>query len=208
MQLLVNTFFLSFQIAALIAAIWYWHSYKHSTERYFLWFMIYVVIHEVVGLCYTYFTNNLNDIIYNVFTLVSFLFYFFWFSKILRKRLFLIPVLLSIFLIFYLYDLFDKDVFYNLYLNPIITGSFCILTLTISYFVELLNTNTIMSFASSQRFWIVTGLFSFYIGLIPLLIFHRFLNYGGNFYSIVITVLNAVLYGCIFKSFLCLRKKP
>lgn len=207
MQLLVNTFFLSFQIAALIAAIWYWRAYRHSTERYFLWFMIYVVIHEVTGLCYTYFIDNLNDIIYNVFTLVSFLFYFFWFSKILWKRLFLIPVLLSIFLIFYLYDLFDKDVFYNLYLNPIIAGSFCILILTISYFVELLNTNTIMSFASSQRFWIVTGLFSFYIGLIPLLIFHSYLDYGGHFYSIVITVLNAVLYGCIFKSFLCLRKK-
>ncbi|AXG68927.1 hypothetical protein KORDIASMS9_01146 [Kordia sp. SMS9] len=207
MNLLVNSFFLCFQIAALTAAIWYWQAYKKTTERYFLWFLIYVVIHEIVGLCYGYFADGLNDIVYNIFTLVSFLFYFFWFHKIIRKRKFLIPLLLSIFLVFFVYDLFDKDLFYYLYLNPIIAGAFCILTLTISYFVELLNTNTITSFASSQKFWIVTGLFSFYIGLIPLLIFHSYLDYGGNFYAIVITVLNAVLYGCIFKSFLCLEKK-
>ncbi|MEM6721508.1 MAG: hypothetical protein AAF611_19435 [Bacteroidota bacterium] len=211
MKLLINAFFLSFQIAALIAAIWYRKQYKHTTERYFLAFLIYVVCHEIVGLCITHFLikdGNVfyNDIIYNVYTMVSFSFYFFWFYKILETRRFLIPVVFSVFLLFFLYDLFDKDPFYYLYLNPIIAGAFCILVLTISYFVELLRADTITNFVKSQKFWIVTGLFCFYIGLIPLLVFHSMLDYGGHFYSIVITVLNAILYGCIFKSFLCLRK--
>lgn len=199
--------FLCFQIAALVAAIWYWHYYKNTTQRYFLWFLIYVVCHEIAGLCYPFFFKGYNDIIYNLFTMISFSFYFFWFHKILEKRKWFVYILATMFSVVFLYDFFDKDIIANLFLNPIITGAFCVLVLTISYFVELLNTDSITTFATSQKFWIVTGLFSFYIGLLPLLILHSHLDYGGNFYSIVITVLNAVLYGCIFKSFLCLKKK-
>lgn len=199
--------FLVFQIAALAAAIWYWDLYKDTTQRYFLWFLIYVVCHEIIGIAYQYIFDHYNDIVHNIFILISFLFYFWWFDKILQKRKWFVQVLLAVFMIVFLYDLFDKNPIYNLYLNPMILGSFCLLVLTISYFIELLNTNSITSFAKSQKFWIVTGLFCFYIGLLPLLIFHSYLDYGGSFYSIVITVLNAVLYGCIFKSFLCLEKK-
>lgn len=206
MEFLRTTFFLSFQIAALVAAILYRTYYRHTTERYFLAFLIYVVCHEIFGLGYHYFSDYSNDIFYNVYTIVSFTFYFYWFQKILNKRKWIVNVLFVIFFTVFVYDLFDKDIFYFLYLNPIITGAFCILVLTVSYFVELLHTDSITSFAKSQKFWIVTGLFCFYIGLIPLLIFHSYLNYGGNFYGIVITVLNAVLYGCIIKSFLCLKK--
>ncbi|MEM6684917.1 MAG: hypothetical protein AAF617_03890 [Bacteroidota bacterium] len=207
MEFFVYTFFLCFQIAALVAAFWFRKDYKETTEEPFLWFLVYVVFHEIVSLCYQHFSEYTNDIIHNVYTLVSFLFFFFWFYKILQKRRFLVPVLLTVFAVVFLYDLFDKNPLYNLYLNPIITGAFCILTLTINYFVQLLHADAIISFARSQKFWIVTGLFCFYIGLIPLLIFHSYLNYGGNFYSIVITMLNAVLYGCILKSFLCLKRK-
>jgi len=207
MNFFITIFFLCFQIAALVAAIWFWNRYKYTTQRYFLWFLIYVVFHEITGLSYQYFLEVSNDIIYNIFTLVSFLFYFFWFYKILEKRKWLFYLLLTAFVLVFCYELSTKSPMINLYLHPIIVGSFCILILTISYFVELLNANSIVSFAHSQKFWIVTGLFSFYIGLIPLLLFHSSIDYGGNFYSIVITVLNAVLYGCIFKSFVCLEKK-
>jgi hypothetical protein len=139
--------------------------------------------------------------------MISFLFYFWWFYKILAKRKWFVYILLAAFVITFLNDLITKNLIENLYLNPIIIGAFSVLVLTISYFKELLNTESITSFAKSQKFWIVTGLFCFYIGLLPLLIFHSSLDYGGNFYRIVITVLNAVLYGCIFKSFLCLEKK-
>jgi hypothetical protein len=199
--------FLVFQIAALVAAIWYWDAYKNTTQRHFLWFLIYVVCNEVIGIAYQLISDHYNDIVHNIFILVCFPFYFSWFYKILQKRKWLTQVLFVVFIIVFLYDFFDKSPFDYLYLNPIITGAFCILVLTISYFVELLNTDSITTFATSQKFWIVTGLFCFYIGLLPLLIFHSNLDYGGHFYSIVITVLNAVLYGCIFKSFICLKKK-
>ncbi len=199
--------FLVFQIAALTAAIWYWDAYKNTTQRHFLWFLIYVVFNEVIGIAYQHIFDHHNDIVHNIFILISFPFYFLWFYKILQKRKWLTQVLFVVFMMVFLYDLFDKNPLYHLYLNPIITGAFCILILTINYFVELLNTDSITAFVRSQKFWIVTGLFCFYIGLLPLLIFHSYLDYDGDFYSIVITVLNAVLYGCIFKSFLCLKKK-
>lgn len=198
--------FLVFQIAALAAAIWYWHVYKNTTQRYFLWFLIYVVCNEIIGIAYQHIFDHHNDIVHNIFILISFPFYFWWFYQILQKRKWFAQVLFVVFMIAFLYDLFNKNPFDYLFLNPMIAGAFCLLILTISYFVELLNTNSTTSFANSQKFWIVTGLFSFYIGLIPLLLFHRYLDYGGDFYGIVITVLNAVLYGCIFKSFLCLKK--
>lgn len=206
MNFFINIF-LCFQIAALVVAIWYWDQYKETTQRYFLWFLVYVVCHEISGLCYHFFFKGYNDILHNIFTLVSFLFYFWWFYKILQKRKWFVYILLVAFVITFLIDLITKNPIENLYLNPVIIGAFCILVLTISYFVELLNTDSITTFARSQKFWIVTGLFSFYIGLLPLLIFHSYLDYGGNFYNIVIIILNAVLYGSIFKSFLCLKKK-
>ncbi|WP_430410959.1 hypothetical protein [Kordia sp.] len=204
---MILIFFLCFQIAALVAAIWYWHSYKDTTQRYFLWFLIYVVSHEVLGLLYQRVFDNNNDILYNIFTLVSFPFYCCWFYKILQKRKWLVYVLSTAFAIAFLNDIVNINPFDYLYLNPIIIGAFCILVLTISYFVELLNKDAITTFASSQKFWIVTGLFSFYIGLLPLLLFHSYLSYEGYFYETVITVLNAVLYSCYLKSFICLKKK-
>lgn len=206
MNFFINIF-LCFQIAALVAAIWFWDRYKETTQRYFLWFLVYVVCHEISGLCYHFFFKGYNDILHNIFTLVSFLFYFWWFYKVLQKRKWFVYILLAAFVITFLNDLVTKNLIENLYLNPVIIGAFCILVLTISYFVELLNTDSITTFARSQKFWIVTGLFSFYIGLLPLLIFHSYLDYGGSFYNIVITVLNAVLYGSIFKGFLCLKKE-
>jgi hypothetical protein len=204
---MILIFFLCFQIAALVAAIWYWHSYKDTTQRYFLWFLIYVVSHEILGLLYQRVFDNNNDILYNIFTLVSFPFYFCWFYKILKKRKWLVYVLSTVFAITFLNDIVNINPFDYMYLNPIIIGAFCILILTISYFVELLNKDAITTFASSQKFWIVTGLFSFYIGLLPLLLFHSYLSYEGYFYETVITVLNAVLYSCYLKSFICLKKK-
>ncbi|MFK7749564.1 MAG: hypothetical protein AB8B65_14305, partial [Kordia sp.] len=207
MNFFIKILFLCFQIAALVAAIWSWNRYKETTQRYFLWFLVYVVCHEISGLCYHLFFKGHNDIIHNLFTLISFGFYFWWFYKILAKRKWFVYILFVAFFIPFLNDLITKSPIENLYLYPIIIGAFSVLVLTISYFIELLNTDSITSFAKSQRFWIVTGLFCFYIGLLPLLIFHNHLDYGGHFYRIVITVLNAVLYGCIFKSFLCLEKK-
>lgn len=199
--------FLCFQIAALAAAIWCWDYYKNTTQRYFLWFLIYVVCHEALGLLYQQTYDDNNDILYNIFTIISFPFYFSWFYKVLKKRKWFVYISMISFSITFLYDLFNKNPFHEFYLSPIIIGSFFILILTVSYFVELLNTDSITSFASSQKFWIVTGLFAFYIGLLPLLLFHSYLNYGGDFYTIVITVLNVVLYSCYFISFICLRKK-
>jgi len=207
MEFFNTTFFLCFQVAALFAAIWYWKDYKHTTQRYFLIFLIYVVCHEILGLICQYFLKSSNDIIYNIFTVVSFVFYFSWFYRILQQRKWFVKVLFAVFVVVFLYDLFDKNPLVFLYLNPIIVGALCILILTISYFVELLNTNAITTFARSQKFWIVTGLFLFYIGLLPLLLFHSYLSYEGHFYETVITVLNIVLYSCYFKSFLCLKKK-
>lgn len=206
-DLIIVLSFLCFQIAALVAAICCWNCYKKTTERYFLWFLIYVVCHEILGISYQYVFDNDNDILHNIFTLISFPFYFFWFHKILNKRKWVIYVLLSAFFITFLNDIIYINPLDYLYLNPIVVGAFCVLILTISYFVELLNTDSITTFAQSQRFWIVTGLFSFYIGLIPLLIFYHYLNYNGGFYSLVITCLNAVLYSCYLKSFICLKKK-
>jgi hypothetical protein len=206
MDFIITISFLFFQIAALVAAIWFWYSYKETTQRYFLWFLIYVVCHEVLGLCCQHFLKVINDILYNVFTLISFPFYFCWFYKILKKRKWLVYVLSTAFAFTFLNDVVHLNPIDYMYLNPIIIGAFCILILTISCFVELLNMDSITSFARSQKFWIVTGLFSFYIGLIPLLLFHNYLNYGGRFYTIVITILNAVLYSCYLKSFVCLKK--
>jgi len=193
------------QTAALVAAVYFWKSYKHTTQRYFLWFMIYVVCHEITGYFFIKILKSSNDFIYNIYTLISFGFYFYWFHLILRSKKWLVYCLTFIFLSFFCFDIITKNFTTYLYTYPIIVGAIAILILTTSYFIELISDDRVVNFIKAQRFWIVAGLLFFYIGLIPLLLFHEYLDYSSNQYGFIISSLNLVLYGCFIKGFLCLK---
>lgn len=191
-----------FQGAAFLAAILYWNKYKTTTQRYFVYFLAYVVVHETMG----YFVGSNNLYIYNVYIILSFAFYLFWFYLILKHKRMIIALSIVFFISVCIAVLFEN--FWNdLWKIPSITGTIIVLINSTLFYRSLLNKAEVVDYQKSQEFWIVTGLLIFYIAFLPILMFWRFIDNTSLPFRIIITVLNIILSGCFIMSFLCLRKK-
>ena len=192
-------------MAALVAAIWFWKYYKNTSERYFLHFLVYSVLTEFVGLFFKDLFRFDNFIIYNVYMIVSFLFYLYWFQRVLKNKKF-VYILTVFFMVFALYSIVTEDAFVALFQFAFVAGIMCIITLTLYYFVKALKSEQITAFLKDPKFWIVTGLFLFHLGFLPTLLLMLKLDMLSVRYYLVITSLNIVLYGCYIKAFACTKK--
>jgi len=201
---IIEILFFFLLVITVAAAIGYWKHYKHTSERYFLWFLIYVLCHEILGAYYYHFLNRSNIIFYNFYILFSFSFYFFWFHKVMEKRKWLVYLLTTIFLVCYCYEVLTINSWLALCFYSIIIGTLCILATTISYFTELINADTIINLEHSLKFWVVIGLLLFHTGLIT---FYT-LSQTYYFLPIVTFSLNIIFYGCFLKGFISLKKVP
>ncbi|MEM7087356.1 MAG: hypothetical protein AAF489_14305 [Bacteroidota bacterium] len=192
-------------VAALVAAIWHWPLYKHSTQRWFLFFLIYVAVQEAVAIILPLY-GIYNPVVYNIYIIVSFSFYLFWFSLVLRNRK--IPYLfLLLFLISVPFSIYFEDIFWEeLLLSSFTVGVILVLFCAALYFLELLGESRIVNLHRSQRFWIIAGLLIFNIGFLPLLFLGSILDPYGLAHRIVLTILNVILYGTYTIGFLCLRR--
>jgi len=197
--------FFSILVITLIIAIWSWKYYKKTSERYFLWFLLYELVLEVSGFFYFPFFGN-NSILYNFNTIISFLFYFFWFHKVLKKRKWIVYVSLSIFILSFTYEAIVNDSFRALHMIPFFTGALGVFILTISYFVELINSNTIVVLKHLQKFWIVIGLLFFCVGFAYMLLLFNVLGYSNNTFRKSVLFLNITYFCCLIYGFLCVRK--
>lgn len=189
---------------ALIAAIRYWPLYKDSTQRLFLYFLIYVVLNETVGLVFRILESP-SAFIYNIYMIISFSFYLYWFGLILKKKK-MAHLFLLLFLITVLFSLNYESFWESLLLLPFTVGTVFVLFCVASYFLDLLEKTYTINLQRSQKFWIITGLLIFNIGFLPLVFFQSELNTFGIAYSLIITLLNVILYVSYIIGFLCLRK--
>ena len=192
-------------MAALIAAIIKWPRYKDTPQRYFLHFLIYVTFNEILGYILIYIFDMNNSFIYNIYTCVSFLFYFYWFRLILvNKRIILIFVIL--FVGSTTYSLFFESFWNDLWLAPYYVGTILILLCSVMYFSSLVRQEEVVHFRRLQPFWIATGLLVFHFGFLPTFIFSEWSLIGSPTNKIILTSLIVILYSSYFISFLCLRK--
>lgn len=189
-------------LAALVAAIWCWKYYKNTSERYFLHFLVFSAFTDFLGLFFKRMFGFDNYIIYNIYMVVSFLFYLYWFQRILKNKI-LVYVLTTIFMISAVYSIVTEKAFEKLFNYAFAAGILCIISLTLYYFIKALQSEQITFFLKDTKFWIVTGLFLFHLGFLPTLLLQGKLDILGIRYYFVITSLNAVLYGCYIKAFLC-----
>jgi hypothetical protein len=189
-------------LAALVVAIRFWKYYKNTSERYFLHFLAYNAFTEFLGWGFKDMFGMENYILYNIYMIVSFLFYLYWFQRILKNKL-LVYLLTAFFMIAALYSTVAENAFEALFNYAFIAGIICIISLTLYYFIRALQSEQITIFLKDSKFWIVTGLFLFHLGFLPTLLLQGKLDIFGIRYYSVITFLNTVLYGCYIKAFLC-----
>ena len=195
-----------FQAAAFLAAVWFWRSYKHTTERYFLYFLTYVVLNEALAHAVQKYLDYPNCFLYNIYIIVSFTFYFYWFGLVLKETRHM-KISMMVFLVSVGIGFFREDFFNDLWTTPMFVGSLLILFWTVRFFSTYLKDMHTERPTKDPRFWIASGLLIFHFGYLPINLMKNQLGPEDLAYGLILAMLNVVLNACYIISFLC-RPKP
>lgn len=205
-DILSTIIYTSFQWFALLLAIIMFKKYKNTSEHVFLYFMIVVVLVELIAIVLRSLSLD-SYFVFNTYTFISMIIYHYWFYRIVVEFKKLIVASAITFIIVFLNDLIKIGFNEITLVTSVIFGSISVFLFTVLYFSQLLKQEEEIKIYSSQRFWISTGLFIFNLGIAPVLYFQESLDTLGNAYGIIITLLNIILYGSFIIGFLCLYKK-
>ncbi|MEM9142662.1 MAG: hypothetical protein AAGA86_06715 [Bacteroidota bacterium] len=146
--------------------------------------------------------------IYNIYMLISFSFYFHWYRSILKRKEFRNTVLVFIilFVCTSLWNFAFQDWnYYHKY--TFVTGALFTMVCTLFHFGQLLGSDEVLDIRRNLSFWISTGLLLFNMGMVPLMLLSRNLNFSELHYFVLIVTLNLILYGCYSIGFLWTREK-
>ena len=194
-------------LAAIVATITY-RKYSGSNEKYFLYFLWYTFLIEITGTLIGYAFEADNYWVYNGFIISSFLFYFYLYYSILKRKRFrqTIVIFTAAFLLVATYSLIYEDwSAYHSY--TFLTGASFVLVLTVFHFYKLLNSDEVLIVKHKLSFWISTALLLFYMGMIPLMFLTVYADLNDISYLIIILSMNLILYGCYIIGFLWTKKE-
>lgn len=183
--------------------------YITSTEKYFVYFLWFTIIVEIVGVVMRDFFEIANLSVYNFYMLASFLFFLYWYRSILKRSLlkWIVGVFALFFSVVAIWNMATQSWgVYHKY--TFVTGALFTLICAIFHFWQLLNSDEILEVKYKLSFWISTGLLLFNMGMIPFMLLSEYFNFRGNAYYIFIIIgLNLILYGCYSIGFLWTKEK-
>ncbi|TYB73067.1 hypothetical protein ES676_09935 [Bizionia saleffrena] len=186
-----------FEATVIVIGLINFKKYKGTAAKYFIYFTIYALIVELLGLytewieqndslCWIYYLVegtifSRNYWFFQFFwIIVSPLFYSFYYFKVAKSALLkksikyvaLIFAVVSIALLFINYK-----VFYTNFYSPIsLLGLLIILFLVFSFFIELIQSDSILVFYRSLSFYISVGILVFWLLTIPLEFYEKYYN--------------------------------
>ena len=205
MQILSNIFLLV-QIFACIAALFFWKQYKHTPLWIFLPYLIYTVLNELTATVMVWNEVKNVRILYNVYCAVSFGVYLYFFDQLIKLKFWKWLILLG-FVIVILTDIFQRDVTSQLIKNSLLFLAILLFIFSLIYFIKLLNSKEVIHYQKIPEFWIIFGILVFHIAFIPLSLVS---GSGYNIqlsYSIVILILNYLMYSCYIYGFYVAGKR-
>ncbi|UNY98263.1 hypothetical protein MQE36_14370 [Zhouia spongiae] len=210
-------------IAAIVAIITY-KKYRFTESRYFLYLLLITVLVETVGLIpfYNYYYPNHSIIrslksvlgkelvrtniwLYNIFKIITYFIYLFFFYKILSaKNKKIALVLLYLFLLFALIDVMMNLNTFNSKYIPItrISGALIYMILSFLYFAEVMGDDRILTFHKTLPFWIIIGALIFNLATVPIFIFSKQLDFSQQTYRVILNLSNIILYGSFITGFI------
>nr|WP_294948033.1 hypothetical protein [uncultured Mucilaginibacter sp.] len=211
---MLDSLYLFFEVLAFVVAAVQYRQMKHTQYRYFVPYMLYIVLYEVAAIYNVFNINHRNLWISNISMTISFLFYSVFLLKLLKTPVFQKRIKWAIGLILlcsavnmaFFQGFWDLDTVTILLQYVVIIISSCL------YFYELMNfTTTQLTIIRMPGFWLNTGLLFFC--LINFLFFSSFayMAYKNNYQYFLLfrgiaNISIAILYSCLTVSFLCFRK--
>ena len=200
-----------FQILSLVAAVYYYQKKRNKIPLYFIPFLFTTVVVEFLGWWWHSFKGVGNYALYNIFTILEFIFYsllfYIHFRKPFLKRMALsfIPsfTFLAVLNISFVQGLTQT---FNTY--AFLLGSFFIVVFCCCFFYESVLPEKIDQQLSKQPlFWICSGLLIYYLGSVIINALFEYLRSndlreeGKRMYKIINHTLNVVLYSSFCISF-------
>lgn len=164
---------------------------------------------EILGDVLGVFHGINTFLIYNIWSIVSFYFYMFFFLSLLKitKRRNIVKFLISSYSLYTFFELCFVSDFLNksLDLNTII-GSLLLVIVVLIYFSELLQDDALLNLKETIFFWIGMGVLLFNIGFIPVFVIAEYISFGGVF-RIITLVLNLLMASCFITGFIVSKKE-
>lgn len=188
-----------------LISFFYYKKFNNSIYKYFLYYLLWTFMVELTyniariryfetkEYVFNYFIS------YNIHLIISYLFYFYFYRKLSKnkknKKIFL--YFSYVFGCFALINYFvlNQNLMDELNVHNLIVGSILLLITIILFLIEIINNeNIVFNIHKSFIFWISLGLLLFYIGILPIMISTKYLNYNITYMSIL-NSLNAIMYG-------------
>jgi hypothetical protein len=190
-------------IAAITGFI-YFKKIRKTPWQWFPVFLLLIVLSELLG-HYLVATGNkiYNRNLYHYLVIPGeFIFYFWLFYKYhLSKKLFISCI--TLYLLAWGFDtwILNQDAYKVPYWFSSLSysvGNLVLVILILKYFLQLVNSNSILFFKSSNLFWVSTGLLVFFLGTFPYFGLRNLLhkNYTQTFwtYTYIMFYLNYFMY--------------
>lgn len=183
------------EVMAALTGVFFYKKYNKTEVKYFVWFLVYLTICEFIGI-YKYYVHSegflsfLEGTIFktNHWWSTSFwkvgaiLFFAFYYSKILKTKLFktIIKTSAYAFLIFsVIYIALNWNAFFYQFF-PILSvlGAFIIFLCSVFYFIEVLQSDSILVFYKSINFYISFAIFIWWLIITPLVFYDLYHSSG------------------------------
>ncbi len=195
-------------IACLSASVTY-HKKRPIIEKYLTFFLWGTFLVEVTSAILSRVYSIQTYLMYNVYMLVSILFYLYWYHALIIDKLGkrLIIVFAALFILMGGYNFLNSDDG-GLNKYTFLLGAVFTLTCTFLHFRQLLQSNDVLRVSRTLPFWVSTGLLLFNIGIVPFMLLSDYFDFRDNvYYIMIILILNFILYGCYSIGFIWSSKK-
>lgn len=183
-----NTITFSLEILAAVTALLFYRKYYLTAAKYFIWYLVYILICEILNTYVYYIYNNgflsfLKDTLFVwnywwstlYWKIGAIVFFSFYYNKILKKELFKSIIKYGgyaffIFSIIYI-ALNLEDYFIQFFPIISILGAVIIFLGSIFYFIEVLQSDKILTFYKSLNFYISVSVFIWWLIITPLVFY-------------------------------------
>ena len=199
------------EFIAIVVALLYFNKVRSSIYKYFVYYLLFVGLSETTSLIVSFVYRLANHFVTNIYILVTFIFYLFFYKKLFKSKKIknVITVFIGLFASVYAFEFFSiKDLFFLKIFNySYVFGSILLVITLILFLIEIINDEKIIfNIKKSLIFWISVGLLLFHIGTIPIIISTKYLNYN-HIHQYVLAGLNVIMYGVFSLGFILSDKK-
>jgi len=198
------------ELITIIIGIYHYKKYKNTLLKYFLFFIIYGLFTELAGIVVGIGFKFPNYIVFNIYSVAYYIFNFWLFGRHFKHKnnrsISLVFMALTT-LMFILDTLFLQSIFVGYQSYTWFIGSLGTIIIVILFLIELLNSDAILNVKHLLIFWVAVGVFLFQLGLLPVFIATKYINYSnGLTYGYILLILNFITSLCYSLGFIWTKK--